>query len=246
MYKIFCFYSVVIIFFSCTQTNNPNAVAPNNTTSSDSVAIINDPKYNLNIQTNNFLEIDTSGVLMFPLSASESVRASGSITYKEMPVNNYWNIVFYNGNKNEYHLLTDKKILIKIIDAKINKADANYFNQLKQYIFYTAITTDYNNDRVFNDDDPKYLFVSDKQGNNFKQISPLNCDFIGWEYFPSIHKLFLKVKKDSDKNYKFDEQDEATTFKIDLDKDSTSSEIFLPDFKNKLKLLYDKDWKRVK
>jgi hypothetical protein len=69
MQKQILFLSIIFILISCgqdkqeqtTQNNSSNVLV-------DSVAVINDPKNNLNIQTNSFSEIDSSGILMFPLS----------------------------------------------------------------------------------------------------------------------------------------------------------------------------------
>ena len=56
----------------------------------------------------------------------------------------------------------------------------------------------------------------------------------------------MAVTKDSDKNRKFRDKDEVTTFQIDIDKETQPTEIFSTEFKNKLKVLYDRDWKRIK
>ncbi len=45
---------------------------------------------------------------------------------------------------------------------------------------------------------------------------------------------------------KFDYEDEVVTYEIDIEKDSIGKEIFPTQFKNKLKLLYDRDWKLIK
>ena len=39
---------------------------------------------------------------------------------------------------------------------------------------------------------------------------------------------------------------EIATFEIELDKGTEAKEVFGDDFKNKLKILFDKDWKRLK
>lgn len=56
----------------------------------------------------------------------------------------------------------------------------------------------------------------------------------------------MTVGKDSDNNIEFDNSDEIATFEIELDKGTEAKEVFGDDFKNKLKILFDRDWKRLK
>jgi len=247
MLRFIIFLSAVFTLISCGQ-NKQEVQTPQNPDNPvmDSVAVVNDPKNNLNIQTNSFSEIDSSGILMFPLSMGESERDGGSLSYKEMPSNSYWNIIFLNSKTNEYHLLSDRKMLIRNYDFKYSSNNNVDIAQTSRQIFYSITSDDLNKDKKLTDEDPKYLFVSDKEGNNFRQISPSNYDLQNWQFIKSVNKVLMTVKKDSDKNNKFDEKDEVTTFEIEMDKGTEPKEIFSSDFKNKLKILYDRDWKRLK
>ena len=247
MLRFIILLSTVFILISCGQNKQepPTQQSADNTVV-DSVAVLNDPKNNLNIQTNSFSEIDSSGILMFPLSMGESDRDGGSLSYKSMPSNGFWNIIFLNSKTNEYHLLSDKKMLIKNYDFKYSSNENVDIAQTSRHIFYSITSEDYNKDKKLTEEDPKYLFVSDKDGNNFRQISPSNYDLQNWQFIKSVNKVLLTVKKDSDKNNKFDEKDEVTTFEVEIDKGTEPKEVFSTDFKNKLKILYDRDWKRLK
>jgi len=247
MLRFIIFLSAVFTLISCGQ-NKQEVQTPQNPDNPvmDSVAVVNDPKNNLNIQTNSFSEIDSSGILMFPLSMGESERDGGSLSYKEMPSNSYWNIIFLNSKTNEYHLLSDRKMLIRNYDFKYSSNNNVDIAQTSRQIFYLITSDDLNKDKKLTDEDPKYLFVSDKEGNNFRQISPSNYDLQNWQFIKSVNKVLMTIKKDSDKNNKFDEKDEVTTFEIEMEKGTEPNEIFSSDFKNKLKILYDRDWKRLK
>ena len=247
MLRFIIFLSAVFTLISCGQ-NKQETQTPQNPDNPvmDSVVVVNDPKSNLNIQTNSFSEIDSSGILMFPLSMGESERDGGSLSYKEMPSNSYWNIIFLNSKTNEYHLLSDRKMLIRNYDFKYSSNNNVDIAQTSRQIFYSITSDDYNKDKKLTDEDPKYLFTSDKEGNNFRQISPSNYDLQNWQFIKSVNKVLMTVKKDSDKNNKFDEKDEVTTFEVEIDKGTEPKEIFSSDFKNKLKILYDRDWKRLK
>ncbi len=247
MLRFIIFLSAVFTLISCGQDKHETQTPQNSDNPIlDSVAVVNDPKNNLNIQTTSFSEIDSSGILMFPLSMGESERDGGSLSYKEMPSNSYWNIIFLNSKINEYHLLSDRKMLIRNYDFKYSSNINVDIAQTSRHIFYSITLDDYNKDKKLTDEDPKYLFVSDKEGNDFRQISPLNYDLQNWQFIKSVNKILMTVKKDSDKNNKFDENDEVTTFEVEIDKGSEPKEIFSTDFKNKLKILYDRDWKRLK
>lgn len=247
MLRQIIFLSTILFLTSCGQNQQGKQDQSSaDSTLVDSIAVLNDPKNNLNIQTNSFLEIDSSGILMFPLSMGESERDGSSLSYKEMPSNSFWNIIFLNSRTNEYHLLSDKKMLIKNYDFKYNSNGNVDIAQTSRHIFYSITSDDFNKDRKLTDEDPKYLFISDKEGKNFRQISPSNYDLQNWQFIKSVNKVLLIVRKDSDKNNKFDDNDESTTFEVDIDKETESKEVFSTDFKNKLKILYDRDWKRLK
>jgi len=55
----------------------------------------------------------------------------------------------------------------------------------------------------------------------------------------------MTLRKMSHKNQP-DNKSEVTTFEVDIDKGTTPREVFSRDFKNQLKLLYARDWNRIK
>lgn len=237
--------STIVFLISCGQNRQVQEEQTNiDPVLADSLAILNDPKNNLNIQTNSFLEIDSSGILMFPLSMVEAERENKRLSYKSMPSNSVWNIIFLNSKTNEYHLLSDRKMLIRDYDVKHSSYINITISKSSQYIFYTVTCDDYNKDKKLTDEDPNYLFVSDKEGNNFKQISPINYHVQSWQLLNSANKVILIVKKDSDQNGEFDDTDEVTTFEVEMGNEFVPKEVFSTEFKNKLKVLYDRDWKR--
>jgi len=234
--------SVIIFTASCEQKGNHTN---SHTGIADSTAVLNDPKNNLNIQTRDFIQIDSSGILMFPLSMEEH-KSSRSSYYKEVPWYQSWNIIFYNGHTGEYYLLDDRKMLIREHYIKQGNPERMQTKGAGGYIFYLVIAEDHNEDKKFTDADPTYLFVSDKEGKHFRQVSPAGYDLHTWEYVSSLNKVILTAKKDSDGNKEFDESDEITTFEVQIDSNVVTKEIFPTEFKNKLKLIYDRDWKRLK
>ena len=201
---------------------------------------------NLNIQMNSFSEIDSTGILIFPLQMGQNKRDDGDFTYKEMPDNGYWNIIFFNSITNEYHLLTDKKIMILDYDYKYNSEEGINVSKKTNHIFYNVRNIDFNNDKLINDKDPISLFVSDRFGKNFRQISPLNMSINNWKFIQASNKVVMTATIDSNKNKLFDGNDEVLTFEVLLDSLVQPKEVFNSELKNTLKKLYDRDWKRIK
>lgn len=256
-YQMFTSISIVtfsiFLFYSCgNNTQEPEQGSVTESIPADSTTIVNDPKNNVNVQTNIISEVDSSGIIMFPLSMGETTRNGGNYPYKEIPYNNYWNIIFYNSYTSAYHLLADKKMLIKSIN--INHSTNEYLESgytirsisfTTKYIFYTGIIDDFNSDRKLTSEDPDYLFVSDKAGYNFRQISPAGTHLKSWKIIKSANKIIMSVIKDTDKNKKFGEKDEVSSYQIDLDGEDQASEILSSEFKKELKILFDRDWKRT-
>ncbi len=247
MLKYFILFIAIGFLFSCSQNNKQGQqVNTSDSTAVDTIAIINDPKNNLNVQTNTFEEIDSSGIIMFPLSMGETARSDDSYSYKKIPYNSYWNIIFYNSKTTTYHLLSERKMLIGSINLSYSSNDNVDIAYSNRHIFFKVTTDDYTLDKKLTSADPEYLFVSDKEGNNFRQISPTDCNLKSWEFIKSTNKVIMTVTKDSDKNKEFGNQDEVCSFQIDIDKETSPTEIFSAEFKKKLKVMYDKDWKRIK
>jgi hypothetical protein len=232
-------FILTLTLYSCNKNSQRLESTSNGDTEPSSVE-------NLNIQMNSFTEIDSTGVLIFPLQMGQNERDDGNYSYKEMPENGFWNIMFLNSNTNEYHLLTEKKILILDYDYKYNAEEGINISKKTNHIFYNVRSADYNKDKVINEKDPIYLFVSDRFGKNFRQISPSNLSLNSWKYIQSSNKVIMTATKDRNTNNLFDDKDEVLTFEIILDKAETPKEVFQPEVKELLKKLYDRDWKRIK
>ena len=235
----FIIFTLTLTLFACSK-NSPNLE------SSSSVETEPSSIENLNIQMNSFTEIDSTGVLIFPLQMGQNPREDGNYSYKEMPNNGFWNIMFLNSNTNEYHLLTENKILILDYDYKYNAEEGINVSKKTNHIFYNVRSVDYNKDKLINEKDPIYLFVSDRFGKNFRQISPKNSSINSWKYIQTSNKVIMTSTKDSNGNNLFDDKDEILTYEVVLDKSEIPREVFQTEVKEKLKKLYDRDWKRIK
>jgi hypothetical protein len=189
--------------------------------------------------------IDSSKYIIYPLIKDRSTEENyGSSSSGRAAT--YWNLVFYNPSTKEYHLLdTSKMILSSYNNGSTSSTDdkaAGKMGFADKFIFYSVITTDFNKDNTLDEDDPKYLYVSDKSGYNFKQISPDNLSITGWYAIKGTTKVIIQTIKDSNNDKKFDQDDEQVPFIYDLAKGGKAEQVFSKDFKQSTKRLYEKLW----
>jgi hypothetical protein len=247
MLKNFIACCAIITLISCgRQSQEQSSAEQSQLPGLDTVAVVSDPKSNLYVQTDDFSEVDSSGILVFPLSMGQMGRGGDGLIYKSVPERFFWNLIFLNGRTNERYLLSEQKMIIQNYDLNfVGNADTG-IETGKRYIFYEIINDDHNKDRELNLEDPTYLFLTNKEGKQLRQISPTGYDLNNWRYVHSLRRIFMTVRKDSDQNGKFDEKDEVATFSIDIEREKDAVEVFPQEFKNKLKVLFDRDWKSVK
>lgn len=206
----------------------------------------------LKIQTHESIEIDSSGIVVFPLQIGETddSRLKGSFESGKNDV--CWNMIFYNTKTGEKHWLSDRKMLIlnyetnysnsynSSNDSEILKID-DYSS--KNYIFYNIITEDFNQDKKLNYDDPTYLFITDKEGKNLKQISPKSMNVVDWKLIPKTNKIIINARKDINGNKNFDEnEDELINLEFDLNTQKSAKLIFDKKDQDSLINNFKKNW----
>ncbi len=231
MLKIISIFFTTLLFAACGQNQPKRAINDTDFVAIDTLAIINNPTNNVSVQTNSFSEIDSSGIIMFPLSIGSNGRDGGSFSYSGVPYNTNWNIIFYNSHTSQYYLLSDRKMLISSIDIQTSSNDQADIAFTKRNIFYKVSVDDYNKDKKLNTEDPEYLFVSDKQGRNFKQISPSGYNMKSWQYIRSTNKIIMTVTKDANNDKSFGGNNEVCSFQINIDTETQPTEMFSTDFK---------------
>ena len=207
---------------------------------------------NLKIQTHEFFEIDSSGIVVFPLQIGKTENSGLKGSFDSEKRDAYWNMIFYNTNTGEKHWLSDKKMPIlnyetNYSNSYISSKDTqnlhidNYSS--KNYIFYNMITEDFNQDKKLNYSDPTYLFISDKEGKNLKQISPNNLNVVDWKLIPKANKIIINARKDINGNKNFeDDDDEIVSLEYDLNAQKNATLIFDKKDKDSLIKNFKKNW----
>jgi len=191
--------------------------------------------------------IDSSRYVIYPLIKERSTAEEyGSSSSGRNAT--YWNLVFYNPATKEYHLLdTIKMILSSYNSGNTSSSDDKETGKMEladKFIFYSVITTDFNKDSTLDEADPKYLYISDKSGHNFKQISPDNLDVTGWHTIKGTSKVIIQTINDSNNDQKFNDDDEQIPFVYDLVTGGKAEQVFSKNFKQSTQRLYEKLWRK--
>lgn len=164
----------------------------------------------------------------------------------------YVNMIFYNTGNGQYHLLdsTRKMLIHNFIQSgsyageseSTTSGDAGMV-QSRKNIFYMITTSDHNDDGLINNTDPKYLFMSDPDGRNFKQISPDKFNVVSWKLAAAQNVVLILTVKDTNGNLKFDKDDETIPFVYDKVSDDGPKEIFSGVFRKMLAKDLKEQWK---
>lgn len=209
-----------------------------------------------NLKFSSPILIDNSEYVMYPLTVGKTPGENGEgYDVGGNASVNYWNIVFYNTATGEYHLLDDKRKMVILSHnygssnqgasssaPDFNKVPKVAYQQVDRLIYYTVATKDYNMDNELNSKDPHYLFISDRSGKGFKQISPDNESVRGWTAINGSNKILIRIIRDSNGDKKFNGKDVSVPMVYDLNKNMPSAEIFDEGFKTKLRKQFEEQW----
>ncbi|GAB3937631.1 hypothetical protein [Mucilaginibacter myungsuensis] len=191
---------------------------------------------------------------MFPLiGIVEGQEQNGGDSYssKGYRASTYWNIVFYNSENKEQRLLTpDRKLIITGYNIASSSDDSGPINkvtgpgtaEVSKLIFYKMICEDVNKNGGIDIDDPEYLFISDKIGKGFKQISPFDLSVTGWSVIDKTGLLLINARPDSNKDGKFDSDDRDVCYLYDLKNGGDAKPVFSKEFSRSVVNTYKKQW----
>ena len=244
---------LLTIIFSCNAGGNKKQQAPN-TPMQDSAQILQTADGTVINLIGGYEVTDTSNdYILFPLQIKDAKDKEESVigySKRSGEGNMYWNIIFHNYKTGANTLLEpEKKILIggyTFTDYYHITYSEGVVEKHEQtpYIFYTVYTDDYNGDKKSGTNDPAYFFISNPDGTGFKQVSPPGISITQKEFPKNSPLLLLSGIRDSNKDKKFNADDEQVYYKVNMaDSLFKSEEIFNQSFKIKLKKLFDKNWK---
>jgi hypothetical protein len=170
------------------------------------------------------LQIDSSEYYLIPMLVDNDDLPVYGKGRGYLPWGDYKNIYFYNSKTGTSKKLFDgQRTLILSFNRhyyfeklQVSEIPANI---LSGQIVYLARTEDFNNDKALDSDDPLYLFISTKTGENLKQITPKGLHVISWTVSKDKKMILVKAQNDKNNNKKFGQGDDQLFFRIDLDND---------------------------
>ncbi|MEH2270885.1 MAG: hypothetical protein V7K68_21135 [Nostoc sp.] len=219
---------VAALSFSCKSSVSRNA---------EQAKATEKPKPQQNLIYGDLIIKGQSDYLMIPVSLAEQNEDKGvdlnlSRSYENGRNNQLYNIIFYQKQGSEAHLLLNKKAIITSFDLLEVKA-AN--KPTTRVWLYKIIDQDTNIDKKLNSEDATIGYLSDLSGNNLQQITPNNTRIISWVVVPGQNAIFLKILKDSDNNKKFTQEDKTNFVRVNLDKIGMGTEIISDQIEQEIK-----------
>jgi hypothetical protein len=245
MLRHILFFLTFSLLFSCSNDNqdiNLQKRIQTDTSTSATAILFSEPQV-----------IDSSHIIIYPLILEKTSYGSGFASSSGGDRTSYWNLIFYNTDNNTQHSLTDnKKIIIYSFNLNGSSSSSSSdvwtdrINIYRDNIFYNVVSHDFNQNKYLDSDDPTYLYVSDKQGNNFRQLSPDNYNITSWEVVTGTSKIILQAQKDNNGDKKFDQNDQMVPLIVDVMAGKFAIETFSQAYIDSLKNVLSNTWKADK
>jgi len=166
-------------------------------------------------------QVDSSEYFLIPELLDNDHKEAYGKGLGHLSWGSYTNVYFYNSKTNQTKKLFDQLALINSFsphryysDFKTDAASAQ--NILPEQIVYLARTENFNGDKALDSEDPVYLFLSSKTGNDLKQITPKGFHVISWTVSKDKKTILVKGKNDKNGNRKFGNGDDDLYYRIDL------------------------------
>jgi hypothetical protein len=182
----------------------------------------------------------TSKILM-PITTQFSEESTALISKGRGKVydNIKWNFLFYDFSTGESHLLSDKKI--RILNYRINIEKVG--KVLSKSILYEICDNDFNLDKELNNLDAKQLFISKNDGTELTRLTPTHERLDSYTIVPFSDQILIKTRKDSNRDYIFDSNDETVWYQLNLDSSELKLNLILDSTMNKkIHQLYFDNW----
>ena len=170
-------------------------------------------------------QIDSSEYFLIPKLIDHDPQQVYGKGKGYLPWGSYSDILFYNSKTNQTKKLFDGKLaLITTFNPRryyyeSDKDKEMPTNILPNHIVYLARTDNFSGDNALDTDDPLYLYLSTKTGDNLKQITPTGFNVVSWSISKDKKMILAKVQNDKNRNKKFGNGDDELYFRIDLNND---------------------------
>lgn len=171
------------------------------------------------------LQIDSSEYFLIPKLIDNDNKQAYGKGKGYLPWGNYSDIYFYNSKTNETKKLFNNQLalILPFFQRRFyydyNKEKEIPANILPKHIVYLARTENFNGDNALDTDDPVYLYISLKNGEGLKQITPKGFNVVSWTISKDNKMILVKGQNDKTGNKKFGDGDDELYYRIDLNDD---------------------------
>lgn len=169
-------------------------------------------------------------------ASADHYDSSTGRRYSDAPPGS-WDILFYNARTGQLRPLAGgRRLIVWSVEPVRDEtgtlpahsfAPGPYTGQ--NLLLYSITTTDSNHDGQLSAADLRYLFVSTKAGEHFRQVSPDSLHVTSWTFQPTTGRLLLETVRDRNHNHQLgDPADEAAPYVLDLSTSQPATPV-LPD-----------------
>lgn len=167
------------------------------------------------------IQVDSSDYFMIPKVIDNDDR-------EEFGKGAYWGggyseIYFYNAKTRQTKKLFNGQLALI---SPMTLRRRSYYDMEKEpeyllpdHIIYVARTENFNGDKSINYEDPGYLYISTRTGDNLRQITPQGFTVHSWTVSKDKKSLLVKGKHDNNGNKKFGKGDDDAYYHVVLDPD---------------------------
>jgi len=179
------------------------------------------------INFSDALQIDSSEYFLIPKLIDDDNKHIYGKGKGYLPWGNYSDVYFYNSKTNQTKKLFNGQLALMdpffrrrhYYDYISNKEKETPANLLPNHIVYLVRTDNFNGDNGLDTDDPSYLYITTKTGDNLKQITPKGFNIVSWTVSKDNKMILVKGQNDKNGNKKFGNGDDELYYRIDLNED---------------------------
>ncbi|MBX3255197.1 MAG: hypothetical protein KF862_13745 [Chitinophagaceae bacterium] len=170
-------------------------------------------------------QIDSSEYFLIPALIDNDDQQTYGKGKGYLPWGNYSDMIFYNAQTNQSKKLFNGQLALiapfysgRYYYGHDREKDVPA-NILPRHIVYLARTDNFNGDKALDTDDPVYLYISTRTGDNLQQITPKGFNVVSWTVSKDRKMILVKGQNDKNGNKKFGNGDDELYYRIDLDDD---------------------------
>ncbi len=189
--------------------------------------------------------VESTGILVYPLTGSfdygkaRSYKRGREYDYQSLT----WNLVFFDLNTGEKHLLVEDKV-IRVngyqYEAKNPSSEGmGSITPRNNRLYYELTMNDLNGDSLLDRNDLNQVYSSDTAGKNLKRISPENMNVVSWRFVDRQDTwIEFRGRFNNNKDSILDDDDPFSILHVNVH-DETVREVFSPKDQEALFKIYE-------